>query len=246
MTFDIEADWKLNLLCNYDCEYCFSRASTEHRLVGRISPERYLDFFDSTERTWLLHLTGGEPFFHPDFVHLCRTLTSRHYISLTSNLTSHRVENFAADIDASRVQYVHCGVHAEERDRRKGWPQLLANVGFLLERGFPVFASLVMTPSAFADLPADNGSVHKPGCSPDSESGPRLLARPLVSAGLHRSRAQPVPPLLRTGRTHREDERVGARSLDSQPAARPEVPRRVPQVHRHSVFRRQAVRLHRL
>src|SRR5215471_4403287 len=75
MLFNIEADWTLNLLCNYDYTYCFSRASTEHRLIGRMSPEQYLDFFDSTGRVWLLHLTGGEPFFHPSFVHLCRTLT---------------------------------------------------------------------------------------------------------------------------------------------------------------------------
>jgi MoaA/NifB/PqqE/SkfB family radical SAM enzyme len=153
MTFDIEADWTLNLLCNYDCDYCFSRASTEHPLVGRMSPEQYLDFFNSTRKTWLLHLTGGEPFFHPDFVRLCRTLTSRHYISVNSNLSSPRVHGFAADIDPSRVQYVHCGVHVEERDRRKGWRNLLTNVTCLLERGFPVFASLVMTPSAFADFP---------------------------------------------------------------------------------------------
>lgn len=153
MTFDIEADWTLNLLCNYDCDYCFCRASTEHRLVGRISPEQYLEFFNSTGKIWLLHLTGGEPFFHPDFVRLCRTLTSRHFISVNSNLSSHRVRDFAAEIDRSRVQYVHCGVHVEERDRRKGWRNLLPNVTSLLERGFPVFASLVMTPSAFAQFP---------------------------------------------------------------------------------------------
>ena len=48
MIFDIEADWTLNLLCNYDCTYCISRAPKEHPLVGRLSPEQYLDFFDAT------------------------------------------------------------------------------------------------------------------------------------------------------------------------------------------------------
>ncbi len=153
MTFDIEADWTLNLLCNYDCDYCFSRASNEYPLVGRITPEQYLEFFNSTGKVWLLHLTGGEPFFHPDFVSLCRALTSRHYISLNSNLSSHRVRDFAAALDPARVQYIHCGVHVEERDHRKGWRDLLANVKVLLEHGFPVFASLVMTSSAFAELP---------------------------------------------------------------------------------------------
>ncbi len=154
MRFDIEADWTLNLFCNYDCAYCFSRADKEHALVGRITPEQYLEFFNSTGKTWLLHLTGGEPFFHPDFVRLCEALTSRHYISLNSNLSSsQRVRDFAAKIDPARLQCVHCGVHVEERDRRKGWGNLLANVKVLLERGFPVLASLVMTPAAFAEFP---------------------------------------------------------------------------------------------
>jgi MoaA/NifB/PqqE/SkfB family radical SAM enzyme len=153
MTFDIEADWALNLLCNYNCEYCFSRSSTEHCMVGRLSAEEFLDFFDSTGKTWLLHLTGGEPFFHPNFVHLCRTLTSHHYISLNSNLSSNRVRKFAGAIDPSRVRFVHCGVHVAERDHRQGWRNLEANVTSLLERGFRVFASLVMTPAAFAEFP---------------------------------------------------------------------------------------------
>lgn len=153
MTFDIEAAWTVNLLCNYDCEYCFSRSSTEHPLVGRFSAEEFLDFFDSTGKIWLLHISGGEPFFHPDFVHLCRTIASRHYISLNSNFSSGRVREFAAEIDPSRVQSLHCGVHWEERDRRKAWPALAANLQPLVERGFPLYASLVMTPATFAEFP---------------------------------------------------------------------------------------------
>jgi MoaA/NifB/PqqE/SkfB family radical SAM enzyme len=151
MIFDIEADWTLNLLCNYDCTYCISRAPKEHPLVGRLSPEQYLDFFDATGKTWLLHLTGGEPFVHRDFVALCQALASRHYISLNSNLSSRRVRDFADVVHPSRVSYIHCGVHVEERDRLKGWRHLLANIELLLERGFPLFASLVMTPDAFAE-----------------------------------------------------------------------------------------------
>ncbi|MGO9240895.1 MAG: radical SAM protein [Bryobacteraceae bacterium] len=153
MNYDIEASWMLNLLCNYTCDYCSAHSSAEHRLVGRISPVQYLDFFNSTGKTWLLHFTGGEPLFYPGFVRLCQTLSSRHYISLKSNLSSPRVRDFAADLNPSRVQFVHCGVHLEQRDRRKGWPALQANLSSLLERGFPLFASLVMTPPAFAGFP---------------------------------------------------------------------------------------------
>jgi len=153
MTFDIEASWLLNLLCNYECAYCSSRAHTEHPLVGQLTPEQYLDFFNSTGKTWMIHLTGGEPFFYPDFLRLCQKLTSRHYISINSNLSAPRVRDFAANVDASRVQFIHCAVHVEQRDRRKGWRNLQTNVTALLESGFPLFASLVMTPAAFAEFP---------------------------------------------------------------------------------------------
>ena len=153
MTFDIEASWLLNLLCNFECAYCSSRAPIEHPLVGRLTPEQYLDFFDSTGKTWMIHFTGGEPFFHPDFLRLCQTLTTRHYISINSNLSSPRVRDFAANVEASRVQLIHCAVHVEQRDRRKGWRNLQSNVTALLASGFPLFASLVMTPAAFAEFP---------------------------------------------------------------------------------------------
>ncbi|MGD0001899.1 MAG: radical SAM protein [Bryobacteraceae bacterium] len=153
MTFDIEASWLLNLLCNFECSYCASRAPIEHPLVGRLTPEQYLDFFNSTGKTWMIHFTGGEPFFYPDFLRLCQTLTSRHYISINSNLSAPRVRDFAANVDASRVQFIHCAVHVEQRDRRKGWGNLQTNVTALLESGFPLFASLVMTPAAFAEFP---------------------------------------------------------------------------------------------
>lgn len=151
--FDIEADWALNHLCNYKCSYCDARADREHRWVGRISPEQYRAFFDNTGKTWMLHITGGEPFFHPQFVPLCETLSQRHYLSINSNLTSRRVYQFIEKIDPDRVDYVHCGVHYQERERRKGWRDLRAKIGALINRGFATFASLVTTPESFAAYP---------------------------------------------------------------------------------------------
>jgi MoaA/NifB/PqqE/SkfB family radical SAM enzyme len=201
MTFDIEADWTLNLFCNYDCEYCFSRSDKEHSLVGRITPEQYVDFFNSTGKTWLFHLTGGEPFFHPDFVRLCQALTSRHYISLNSNLSSSQhVRDFAAKIDPTRVQCVHCGVHVGERDRRKGWGNLLANVKCLLGRNFPVLGSLVMTPDAFAEYPRVAKSFE--------DLGVPLI--PKAIRGSHQGRWYP--------QAYTEAERIQFRSFSDQAA----------------------------
>ena len=220
MTFDIEASWLLNLLCNFECAYCSSRAPIEHPLVGRLTPEQYLDFFDSTGKTWMIHFTGGEPFFHPDFLRLCQTLTSRHYISINSNLSSPRVRDFAANVEASRVQLIHCAVHVEQRDRRKGWRNLQSNVTALLESGFPVFASLVMTPAAFAEFPrvADLFAT---------------LGVPLIPKAIRIDSADRRGPAL-------------SPSPHYQSAARPRLYRRNPRFHRDSMFRGPDVCFHRL
>jgi MoaA/NifB/PqqE/SkfB family radical SAM enzyme len=148
--YDIEAQWMVNLICDYSCEYCFSSAPKDPSLVGKLSPRAYADFFDSTGKTWLLHLSGGEPFAYHGLVELCAALARNHLLSINSNLTSKRVRAFAQAVDPQRVEYIHCGVHPEEREKRNGWRTLAANLQTLAQAGFPVFASCVMTPAAFA------------------------------------------------------------------------------------------------
>ena len=149
LAYDVEANWILNLICNFSCSYCFSSAPRDPRLAGKLSPSAYLDFFESTGKRWLFHMTGGEPFFHRRFVELCSELSKNHYLSINSNLSSSRVAQFAREVKAERVAYIHCGIHPEERRDRKGWPALLSNLTVLIDAGYPVFASCVMTPAAF-------------------------------------------------------------------------------------------------
>jgi MoaA/NifB/PqqE/SkfB family radical SAM enzyme len=150
--YQIEAHWVINLLCNYTCEYCISGAPEDPPLVGKFSAERSLDLFRSTGRTWLFHLSGGEPFLFRGFTDLCVSLAREHFLSINSNLGTNRVLDFAERVDPTRVEYVHCGVHPEERDAHGGWSLLLANMDALVKAGFPVFASCVMTPESFASF----------------------------------------------------------------------------------------------
>ena len=117
--------------------------------MGKLPAQAFADFFDSTGKTWLLHLTGGEPFAYRGFVELCAALTRNHLLSLNSNVTSRRVRAFAQTVGPQRVEYIHCGVHPEEREKRNGWASLLSNLRVLVQAGFPVFSSCVMTRAAF-------------------------------------------------------------------------------------------------
>jgi MoaA/NifB/PqqE/SkfB family radical SAM enzyme len=149
----IEADWQLNSICNMKCGYCFSTTNPTIARSTVIDPARCLEFFDATGEVWSLHMTGGEPFLTSGFVKLCSVLSSRHFLSLNSNLCSALVRDFAEAVDRSHVQYVHCCLHLEERGRLNLWKALEDNLRALTRRGFLVFASQVMTSKTFAVFP---------------------------------------------------------------------------------------------
>jgi len=69
--------WKTNRRCNLRCDYCFSSGTdlaVEDPLCGKFSPDHIARRFDDTGQSWLIILTGGEPFLYPDVLGLCREL----------------------------------------------------------------------------------------------------------------------------------------------------------------------------
>lgn len=153
-TYDIEADWILMTTCNYRCAYCFFDAEALGRKIAPPADTSQLaSFFDTTGLTWLLHLTGGEPFHYPDFAELCALLTRRHIISINTNADSQRVKTFAEVVDPARVHYLNCGLHIQQRTERNREEQFVNNVLTLRSHGFNAFVSCVMDPDIFAVFP---------------------------------------------------------------------------------------------
>jgi MoaA/NifB/PqqE/SkfB family radical SAM enzyme len=147
--YDIEADWQLLNTCNYRCSYCFFGPETlGSKLTSYADADAWRSSFDRTGKTWLLHLTGGEPGIYPKFVELCSSLTKRHYISLNTNLTHSSFSQFANRIDPSRVRFINAGLHLEERDKRGDSARFVEHAALLLDNGFRLLISLVATPSA--------------------------------------------------------------------------------------------------
>lgn len=167
LRYDIEGDWQLLNTCNYRCDYCFlPAASLGSKLQVHAAPDAWRAAFDATGKTWLLHLTGGEPSHYPDFVALCAELTRRHFLSLNSNMTGPALVAFAAEIDPARVSFVNAGLHPAERQRRQGEGAFLRHTELLIKRGFPVMASVVATPKVLRSFDAIVASLRPIGLVP--------------------------------------------------------------------------------
>lgn len=144
MRYDIEADWLWQFACNYRCGYCFIDPQALGSKVPRLgTPAEWQDGFRRTGRTWLLHITGGEPTVHPDFVEICRLLAQDHYLSLNSNLSHRSIEAFAEAVDPACVHFINAALHHDERQARGGLDAFVERVRLLKARGFPVLVTQV-------------------------------------------------------------------------------------------------------
>ncbi len=153
LNYDVEADWNLLYTCNFRCNYCFFPPKIlGSKLQIHADPDGWARAFESTQRTWLLHITGGEPTIYPRFTELCARLSERHILSINSNLSHPAIEGLVDSVDPGRVHFINAALHVEERLKRGGLDLFVARVNQLRQAGFSVMASLVMTPERIADF----------------------------------------------------------------------------------------------
>ena len=147
MKYDIEADWLLLKTCNFRCTYCgWEPEVLGSKLTVHATPAQWVDGFHATGKTWLLHITGGEPSLYPDFVGLCEQLAKHHYLAINSNLSNASMLDFAERINPQRVHYINAAVHSDERQKKASTEVFIRHVQKLQKHHFNVLVSTVMSP----------------------------------------------------------------------------------------------------
>lgn len=155
MKYDLEADWMLLTTCNFRCTYClFPAAMLGARLSIYGTHVQWKEGFDATGKTWLIHITGGEPAIYSGFADLCEQLSQNHYLSINSNLSHHSIDVFAERVNPERVHYINAGVHAEERQKKGSLGVFIDRVHKLQKCQFTVIVSVLMTPQMVRHFPA--------------------------------------------------------------------------------------------
>jgi MoaA/NifB/PqqE/SkfB family radical SAM enzyme len=154
--YEMEADWILLTTCNFRCNYCgIAPSDLGAKMIVYGTPAQWVEGFNATGKTWLLHITGGEPAIYPGFVSLCEQLARGHYLSINSNLSHQCVNAFTERIDPERVHYINAAVHCDERQKKASLDVFIERVHKLQWHHFNVLLSLVMTPrmmSIFKEL----------------------------------------------------------------------------------------------
>ncbi len=182
MKYDIIADWTLNKFCNFSCPYCYVSTEDRRQTTYRGNDAQMIvSSFNDSGKIWLVHMSGGEPFLHPDFIDLCKGLTEKHYISINTNLSRPLVYAFCDKIDPGRVSFVHCSLHITERDDQIFLDDFTEKVNALEHSGFIVQVTQVMWPPVVNRFEALFDLFRKRG----------ILVRPKIFKGRYRGREYP-------------------------------------------------------
>jgi MoaA/NifB/PqqE/SkfB family radical SAM enzyme len=182
MKFDLIADWALNKFCNFSCPYCYVslKDRREAAYKGR-DAQKIINAFNGSGKIWLIHMSGGEPFLHPDFIDLCKGLTENHFISVNTNLSSRIVYNFCECIDPKKVSFVHCSLHSTERETPELIHDFKEKVRALARAGFTVFITQVMWPPVVDRFNQISALFRKEG----------MLVRPKLFRGYYKWKEYP-------------------------------------------------------
>jgi len=151
--YDTIVSWKINDLCNFNCTYCQPKEKYrggKHFTFDNI--DEIVKIFDKTNLTWLVYLTGGEPFLQKDFIEFCKKITKKHYIALDTNLSTKNVYEFIEQINPERVDFINCSLHIYEREKQDSKENFINKYKSMKNAGFNIFVMQVIWPPVISDF----------------------------------------------------------------------------------------------
>ena len=126
--YQCQIHWQINQRCNFNCPYCFRRlpdddGKNENPDCGKYSPEHIARKFDQTDSVWRIYMTGGEPLLYPHFVELAKALTRRHYIAISTNLSTANAYDLAEAVETERLTSIKANLHILQRENTPDGPK---------------------------------------------------------------------------------------------------------------------------
>ncbi|HRY52559.1 MAG TPA: radical SAM protein [Candidatus Portnoybacteria bacterium] len=144
-----KVDWVINDSCNYRCGYCY--VSNESKNAGH-KVEKYKFFIKGFQRHiprgWNFNLVGGEPFLHPDFFDIVKSLIKSGYtISVVTNFSApaREIEKFFKITEGKLVLF-HASLHLEY-----DYPEIFLKKILSLKKIYPNFNNFFVSAVALPE-----------------------------------------------------------------------------------------------
>ncbi|MCX5679585.1 MAG: radical SAM protein [Candidatus Omnitrophica bacterium] len=145
-----------SLICNFDCIYC--RQHDNHiKSIKEFNIENFVQRLNRYDKTFLVTISGGEPFLIPNFIEFISELTKKHYVRIDTNLSlTDACRRFANTIAPSRVVEIVFSTHVLEREKRKiNLLELVSLVKEFQKKGFAMVGNYVVYPPLIGRMERD-------------------------------------------------------------------------------------------
>jgi len=144
--FDLWLTWHVTERCNMDCTYCFNNGNKLNLPVSPVDVDSAIKTLDQTGKKVHVTLCGCECFLVPNILEVFRAIAERHYVSVVTNLTSPKIEEFARTVDPEKVLFVVASFHLDELINRNLVERFLSNYNLLMDSNFKIKVHSVAYP----------------------------------------------------------------------------------------------------
>jgi len=145
--------WQINNSCNFRCEYCFGLELFEPAKKHPYSNEHITNSFNKTDMSWLIVITGGEPFLHNNFIDLLKLLTKNHTVAFSSNFSHNDIYRLTEIENKDNILLVNASAHFEYREKMtRNLDDFIEKVLFLQNNNIPVLVSHVAYPPYISSI----------------------------------------------------------------------------------------------
>lgn len=230
--------WDIMYECNYNCTYCFLNfeETKEQFKTVVLTPQEWFEIWkDIYDKYGEAHvqLTGGEPFFYPDFINLIAGLSKIHTFSISTNLFWD-IDEFIAKTEPKKIR-VDAAFHPEFSNADKFLNKLIK----LRKQGYITSVTMVAYPPLLEKI-KDIGKVFKLGgfdlilypyrgpyqnrCLPKEYSDQELLLLEDLGLNLGRNISKRLENRHLTTKFTRDPEQDISQIADSRGAEKPVSP----------------------
>ncbi|MCX5714801.1 MAG: hypothetical protein NT033_08395 [Candidatus Omnitrophica bacterium] len=105
---------------------------------GAIDIHALRKVLNKTNRIYRFDLTGGEPFLVPNIIDTCDEITKKHFLLISTNLTSNKIKDFVQKICPERVVGINASCHIKELERLNLLDKYVDNFHLCKGKGFNI------------------------------------------------------------------------------------------------------------
>lgn len=168
VNYDTLILWDFTRACHLKCHYCFfdwKQYSLRQKIKElftykdlrkekaiELKVDKLLNTLSNHDRSFLIQLTGGEPFLSPNIIEASKRITQNHYLDIVSSFTAPKVKIFLNELDKDKVNLLIISLHISELKRLSLENIFMDNLLLAKEKGFNFVVNVVVHPSMYDEI----------------------------------------------------------------------------------------------